>query len=76
MPARTVGYGVVPTTRRSTMTDTAGTPADREPVPNDAPSSGPFEDGSEESGTASGDPLAGVGTPDEEPVYPEGSDDA
>ena len=58
------------------MTEAASTPEGREPVPDDAPSSGPFEDGSEEGGTASGDPLAGVGTPDEEPVYPEGSDDA
>jgi hypothetical protein len=42
----------------------------------DAPSSGSFEDSSTDTGTAAGDPLAGVGTPDSEPVYPEGSDKA
>ena len=42
-----------------------------------APSSGSFGDDTtdtEDTGTAVGDPLAGTGTPDEPPVYPDGSD--
>ena len=43
----------------------------------DAPSSGSFREttDTEPTGTAAGDPLAGVGTPDEPPVRPDGSDD-
>ena len=44
----------------------------------DAPSSGSFggdTTDAEQTGTAAGDPLAGVGTPDEPPVRPEGSDE-
>lgn len=43
----------------------------------DAPSSGSFGSDthdSEDTGTAAGNPLAGTGTPEEPPVYPEGSD--
>ena len=40
-----------------------------------APSSGPIADPSTQGhGTASGDPLAGVGLPDSEPVYPGGGE--
>ena len=45
----------------------------------DAPSSGSFgadTHDSEETGTAAGDPLAGTGTPADEPVYPDGSDES
>lgn len=41
----------------------------------DTPSSGSFEEPATDSGTAAGDALAGVGTPEEEPVYPDGSDE-
>ena len=41
----------------------------------DAPSSGPvFDTTTQGHGTATGDPLAGTGTPDVDPVYPGGSD--
>ena len=43
----------------------------------EAPSSGSFgsdTSDTEDTGTAAGDPLAGTGTPQEPPVYPEGSD--
>ncbi len=43
----------------------------------DAPSSGSFgsdTNDTEDAGTAAGNPLAGTGTPEEPPVYPEGSD--
>ena len=43
----------------------------------DAPSSGSFggdTGDTEDTGTAAGNPLAGTGTPQEPPVYPEGSD--
>jgi hypothetical protein len=41
-----------------------------------AGTSGPISDPATQAyGTASGDPLAGVGTPDTEPVYPGGSQD-
>lgn len=43
----------------------------------DAPSSGSFGSDThdtEDAGTAAGDPLAGTGTPQEPPVYPEGSE--
>ena len=42
-----------------------------------APSSGSFGSDTsdvEDTGTAAGDPLAGTGTPEEPPVYPEGSE--
>jgi hypothetical protein len=41
----------------------------------DAPSSGSFEDPSTDSGTAAGDALAGVDSPEEPPAYPDGSDE-
>ena len=45
----------------------------------EAPSSGSFggdTGDTEGSGTAAGDPLAGTGTPDDQPVYPDGSDES
>ncbi|CAA9372734.1 MAG: hypothetical protein AVDCRST_MAG47-1388 [uncultured Nocardioidaceae bacterium] len=39
------------------------------------PSSGAFDDPSLDAGTAGGDPLAGVGTPDEPPVHPDGAEE-
>jgi hypothetical protein len=45
----------------------------------EAPSSGSFgadTEDSEDTGTAAGDPLAGTGTPEEPPVYPDGSDES
>lgn len=45
----------------------------------EAPSSGSFgQDTSdtENTGTAAGDPLAGTGTPEEPPVYPDGSEES
>jgi hypothetical protein len=51
-------------------------PGDPATVGEDAPSSGSFEDAATDTGTAAGDPLAGVGTPDTEPVYPEGSEES
>jgi hypothetical protein len=43
----------------------------------DAPSSGSFTDPqTHRQGTAAGNPLAGTDEPQDEPVYPEGSDDA
>ena len=45
----------------------------------DAPSSGSFggdDSDTEDTGTAAGDPLAGTGTPEEDPVYPDGSDES
>lgn len=42
-----------------------------------APPSGSFGGDTadvEDTGTAAGDPLAGTGTPEEPPVYPDGSD--
>ena len=43
----------------------------------EAPSSGSFGGGTsdtEDAGTAAGNPLAGTGTPEEPPAYPDGSD--
>jgi hypothetical protein len=48
---------------------------DRARADESTPSSGPFDSGAAETGTAAGDPLAGVGTPQEEPAYPEGSEE-
>ena len=45
----------------------------------DAPSSGSFggdTSDTEDAGTAAGDPLAGTGTPQEPPVYPDGSEES
>jgi hypothetical protein len=39
------------------------------------PSSGPFDEPGTDGGTAAGNPLEGVGTPEEEPVYPDGADE-
>ena len=66
--------------------DTSGNPAadvtsPGEPLTTgrDAPSSGSFggeTSDTEDTGTAAGDPLAGTGTPSEDPVYPDGSDES
>ena len=45
----------------------------------EAPSSGSFggdTEDVEDTGTAAGNPLTGTGTPDEEPVYPDGSEES
>ena len=45
----------------------------------EAPSSGSFGGDTadtEEGGTSAGDPLAGTGTPEEPPVYPDGSNES
>jgi hypothetical protein len=52
------------------------TNASDDQAPFDTPSSGSFTDPSTGSGTAAGDPLAGVGTPEDKPVYPDGADEA
>jgi hypothetical protein len=44
-----------------------------------APSSGSFGDtttDTEDSGTSAGNPLAGTGSPEDEPVYPDGSEES
>jgi hypothetical protein len=53
-------------------------PGDPETLGQDAPSSGSLDgDATEEAaGTEAGNPLAGVGEPEEEVVYPDGSDPA
>ena len=51
------------------------TNAPDEQAPLDTPSSGSFTEPSTDSGTAAGDALAGVGTPEEQPAYPDGSDE-
>jgi hypothetical protein len=45
----------------------------------DAPSSGSFggaTEDTEDTGTAAGNPLAGTGTPEEPPAYPDGSEES
>jgi hypothetical protein len=53
-------------------------PGDPGTLGKEAPSSGSFDgDVTEEAaGTEAGDPLAGVGQPEEEVVYPDGSEPA
>lgn len=54
---------------------TAADLGDRARADEDTPSSGSFEEPATDAGTAAGDPLAGVGRPDEEPAYPDGAEE-
>ena len=49
--------------------------AERARPEDDVPSSGSFAEPGLDAGTAAGDPLAGVGTPNDPPVYPDGADE-
>lgn len=64
---------------RATPAADVTSPGDPLTTGRDAPSSGSFggdTEGTEDRGTAAGDPLAGTGTPEEPPVYPDGSDES
>jgi len=64
---------------RATPAADVTSPGDPLSTGRDAPSSGSFggaTEDTENTGTAAGDPLAGTGTPEEPPVYPDGSDES
>jgi hypothetical protein len=66
-----------PADQRATPAADVTSPGDPLSTGREAPSSGSFGGDTsdvEDAGTAAGNPLAGTGTPEEPPVYPDGSD--